>query len=174
MNFKWAHSIRKIFEDARSIRLHMSCSLLVQCSYQILIILFLITNKIRSFVFYILPKCVWRIRLYWPFSPLVVGVSLVAGAWEEVPSVLIRQLVYNLEVAEHKKAKINYIKHIKQTHDLPLNVYKYQPKAKLTAIWVQRVKQCNWRWCEASTVVNPRVRHGSPDSPIILVNIFLV
>lgn len=58
----------------------------------------------------------------------------MAGAWEEVSSVLIRQLVDNLEVAEHNKAKINYIKRIKLTHDLPLNVYKYQPKATLTAI----------------------------------------
>ena len=58
----------------------------------------------------------------------------MAGAWEEVSSILIRQLVDNLEVAEHNKVKINYIKRIKQTHDLPLNVYKYQPKAKLTAI----------------------------------------
>lgn len=32
----------------------------------------------------------------------------MAGAWEEVSSVLIRQLVDNLEVAEHNKAKINY------------------------------------------------------------------
>lgn len=32
----------------------------------------------------------------------------MAGAWEEVSSVLIRQLVDNLEVAKDNKAKINY------------------------------------------------------------------